>query len=262
MIDLKINITANDDCSVIIQDLQQGYLPENSGFNANSFKFSDTKSIVVLIYRKSKGDEIQSTIFKDHSDNNSILIPVTSDGWFVINYIVLPTKSWVDLNPTYLDIPEWSNGVYYIDTDNILYKYLSGNTSIITIDDIISNGYGNNITGTTISRICNPYFSICALNKCYLNIAQEILNSKIFKSCNDNQNNSELLYKRDLIWMSLNVIKYMVTGIIHGYYGCTEITASDSALAEAQRIIEKISGCNGLCKNMNFENSLSGCGCI
>jgi hypothetical protein len=45
----------------------------------------------------------------------------------------------------------------------------------------------------------------------------------------------ELIYKRDLLWSALNVIKYMI-----------EIDQYE----EAERLLERIMGCNGLCNNV------------
>ena len=53
---------------------------------------------------------------------------------------------------------------------------------------------------------------------------------------NKNKIDSELIYKRDLVWMSINVIKYLTE--------CEQ-------LAEVERILETINGCNGLCTSSN-----------
>ena len=58
--------------------------------------------------------------------------------------------------------------------------------------------------------------------------------------------NSELIYKRDLVWMAINVVKYLTQ--------CEQ-------LAEADRVIKTIQGCNGLCVSTNLTNSTNGCGC-
>ena len=54
----------------------------------------------------------------------------------------------------------------------------------------------------------------------------------------------KLDYKRDLVWAALNVIQYMI---------------DSNQLAEAQRLLERINGCNGLCSNEDTGDK--GCGC-
>ena len=58
---------------------------------------------------------------------------------------------------------------------------------------------------------------------------------------------SDLIFRRDLVWMAINVIKYL-----------TEC----SQLAEVERIIEIIKGCNSLCSNDKYSmKSYAGCNC-
>ena len=85
------------------------------------------------------------------------------------------------------------------------------------------------------------YFQTCNLRKCYVNICQKIFDSQASIRCVSSNIDKELIYKRDLLWSALNVINYMVE------YDQYE---------EAQRLLERITDCNGLCKN-NLDN----CGC-
>lgn len=84
------------------------------------------------------------------------------------------------------------------------------------------------------------YFSVCSLRKCFIKICQDIFDSQT-SFCSKN-NKSPEIYKRDLIWSALNVIEYMV-----------ELDQFE----EAQRLLEEITVCNGLCQQNNFDS----CGC-
>ncbi len=86
------------------------------------------------------------------------------------------------------------------------------------------------------------YFSTCNLRKCFVKICQEIFDTAS-SICNKTGVDGSLTYKRDLIWSALNVIDYMI-----------EI----DQMEEAQRLLEEITGCNGLCSP---QKSSSGCGC-
>lgn len=87
------------------------------------------------------------------------------------------------------------------------------------------------------------FFSTCNLKKCFVKVCQEIFNSKN-TICSQGNVDHSLIYKRDLIWSALNVIQYM---------------AEMDQMDEAQRLLEEITSCNGLCPSSSQSNS--GCGC-
>lgn len=236
--ELKINICTQENCRLTIQDITgtegKGYLPESSSaIVKNRWKYSETMAIDVLVLNHSKGPKYQLPILNLHDpDNTNIDLPVGFDGWFDICHIVIPTKEWFFKNyegetpSTELQLYET---VYYSDGVN-LFKYFNGVISNANIEEIVER----NTEGTTISRISKTYVSICFLKKCYISLCQQIFNSRGFNECfTKGTIDSQLIFKRDLAWMSINVIKYMV---------------QSNQLAEAERIIEQIGGCNGICK--------------
>lgn len=87
------------------------------------------------------------------------------------------------------------------------------------------------------------FFSTCNLKKCFVKVCQEIFNSRN-TICSQGNVDHSLIYKRDLIWSALNVIQYM---------------AEMDQMDEAQRLLEEITSCNGLCPSSS--QSSSGCGC-
>lgn len=88
------------------------------------------------------------------------------------------------------------------------------------------------------------FFSVCYLRKCYVSLCQKIFNSRGFDKCFNNKVSSQLIYKRDLVWAALNVIQYMI---------------DLNQFSEAQRLLERINGCNGLCSKE--ETGEQNCGC-
>lgn len=88
----------------------------------------------------------------------------------------------------------------------------------------------------------NYFFSTCNLKKCFVKICQEIFNSKS-TICGQGNVDHSLIYKRDLIWSAINVIQYM---------------AEMDQMDEAQRLLEEITSCNGLCPS---SQKTGGCGC-
>lgn len=242
--ELSIKITTSDSCKVIVQDLS-AYLPEDqTSIVKGKFKYSDTISIDILQHNKSKETVYTDPVYTLHNTADPINIPVKFDGWFTVIHLVLPTKDWFDRESSKREGSAIGlyNIVYYSDGTSI-YKYVDGQSSETTIDEIIEV----NPTDTTISRTGEDYVSICFLRKCYINLCQQIFNSRGFSPCwNKNDINSDLIFRRDLVWMSINVIKYLTE--------CEQ-------LAEVERIIEVIKGCNSLCVSSDVTSKTSGCGC-
>ena len=242
--ELSIKITTSDSCKVIVQDLS-AYLPEDqTGIVKGKFKYSDTISIDVLQHNKSKETVYTDPVYTLHNTADPVNIPVKFDGWFTVIHLVLPTKDWFDRESSKQEGSAIGlyNIVYYSDGASI-YKYVNGQSSETTIDEIIEV----NPVDTTISRTGGDYVSICFLRKCYINLCQQIFNSRGFSPCwNKNDIDSDLIFRRDLVWMAINVIKYLTE--------CEQ-------LAEVERIIETIKGCNGLCISSDVTSKTNGCGC-
>lgn len=89
------------------------------------------------------------------------------------------------------------------------------------------------------------YFSICWLRQCFINICKSIFDSRASLDCNKVNINEDITYKRDLVWGAINVIQYLV---------------EMEQYREAERILERITGCNGLCDNFDSKKG-GGCGC-
>ena len=245
--DLKIKIitcNACDNCKVTVQD-NSTYLPEDStGVVKGKFKFSETISIDVLQLNKTSEIVYTNPTYTDHSTVKEATLQVDSDGWFSLVHLVLPSVEWFNKEKAKTEGSALGlyDIVYFIDGD-IVYKYINQSIQQVDISEILEI----NPVNTTISKTSEDFVSICFLRKCYINLCKQILDNRGFSSCwNKNKIDSELIYKRDLVWMAINVIKYLTE--------CEQ-------LAEVERIVEIINGCNGLCTSSNSSNKASGCGC-
>lgn len=237
--ELNINITTSNKCKIVVQDVSTYLAEDFSGIVKGKFKYSDTISIDVLQH-----NQTLKTIYTKHDTLKSIDIPIGFDGQFSLVHLVIPNIEWFnkELEKTEGSALGLYDIVYFSDGIDI-YKYINGETSQVTIDDILEI----NTVNTTISRISRDFVSICFLRKCYINLCQQIFNDRGISKCwNKNKVNSELIYKRDLVWMAINVVKYLTQ--------CEQ-------LAEADRVIKTIQGCNGLCVSTNLTNNTNGCGC-
>lgn len=136
--------------------------------------------------------------------------------------------------------PDDVSGGYFTDGTNLYYKDIQGNTRAADEQELIEV----NPETFGILRFTQNFFSVCYLRKCYISLCQKIFNDRGFDRCFNGKVNSQLIYKRDLVWAALNVIQYMI---------------DSNQLAEAQRLLERINGCNGLCSSE--DTGEKGCGC-
>ena len=242
--ELNINVTTSDNCKIMVSDISTYLAEDFSGTVKGKFKYSDTVSIDVLQHNKTTETVYRDPVYTEHDTLQPINIPVEFDGWFDVIHLVLPSIEWFNRE---IDKSEGSalglyDLVYFSDGIDI-YKYLDGNVSQVTIIEVLEV----NPINTTVSKTNRDYVSICFLRKCYINLCQQIFEDRGFSRCwNKNKVDSELIYKRDLVWMAINVIKYLTE--------CEQ-------LAEVERIIETIQGCNGLCVSSNLTSKTNGCGC-
>lgn len=234
---IKTNINNNQ---ISITDLSTSYLEESDESTPlNHFRKSETESLVFASINKiSKDEEVFAHTFGN-------VLNIDRDGWLKIYYLVLPTKEWFLRVFQKLGIYDI---VYYISKNKVYWYQPSTQDfgEVIKLKEILDIAQLPNVK-TSISIVKEDKISICNLQKCYVNLCQQILESRGFTQCwNKNSIDSELIYKRDLVWMAMNVIKYMVE--------CSQ-------LYEAERIIELLHSCNGVCSNKKVENNVKGCGC-
>lgn len=129
-----------------------------------------------------------------------------------------------------LKVPTYISNYYYYK-DQKFYR----NVDEVTIEEILDT----NPHLSNIYPIYDYYFLTARLKRCYIDACQKIFDSS--GKCSRNED-KELIYNRDLIWSTLNVIEYMVEFCQY---------------QEAQRLLEQLTGCNGICQ----EQTNSKCGC-
>lgn len=238
-----INIHTNNTCDLIIEDVTQ-YLVSQAIIN-NDFRSEDVSSIIIVQHHKIQSEPvIKNTLISNKKINK---IHIDFDGYFTIQYIILPNKNWF-INASNSEKNQYKF-IYYTDGSNV-YKYDTETKVEVTVPINLLSEY-DNPKECTLYKVSKDYVSICYLQRCYLNVCQQIFNSRGLTTCWKNNNiDSELVYKRDLLWMAINVIKYLTS--LHKE-NCRP------TLTEVERIIEVINGCNGLCSKEQLGHS--GCGC-
>lgn len=181
----------------------------------------------VYILQLNRIQKTTNQILIKNSEEDELNFNLNYDGFYTLITLKVPY--------------DWRSPYYF--KDGKFYK----NIQEVELQEIINTN--PEVSGIEISY--EYYFQVCKLRKCYVRICQEIFDKQTSIKCNKNNVDNNLIYKRDLIWSTLNVINYMV-----------EVDQYE----EAERLLERITGCNGLCGdsfygNSCHEKSYSNCGC-
>jgi hypothetical protein len=100
-----------------------------------------------------------------------------------------------------------------------------------------------NNEGTTIKRCKVDVFYTGNLQHCYIEYCKSLFESQLGKC---NSLSDDIVFARDFIWMTLNIIDYLV-----GF----------KQYLEAERLLESFTSCNGYCSGKKRIKTKSGCGC-
>lgn len=145
-------------------------------------------------------------------------------------------KQWCstgEISNGYGDYGNWENAFGWTKPEEMIFDFQD-----IDIEELIFSDLSN-----STAFIESQYtFTTCHLEECYYRHCNEYF-SKLCDQCEDF---SEKIKIRDMIWMSINVIKYLL---------------DQESLFEAQRIVEKLIKCSGICYNLKNEVKNVGCGC-
>lgn len=252
------------DNSICIQDITQektedGYLEEDAQkYGKREFKYSDTNTVNYLKYvrdsQKSNTYEGETYVTDHSSYFDEVHIDLSRDGYYEITHFILPTVDWIEkiknnqvvLESYYdskLKSTDFVNSLIAVSKLNdkdifVSYKikkqdevYSLEEPKQVNIKNIVNlEDYSN----TTIILDTKTLFVITRLKKCYIDICQELFNKLNLRCYNKNEDNKRLIYNRDFIRMTLDVISY-----------CVEETKWE----KAQDILEAVNTCNCFCKN-------------
>lgn len=233
-------------CSIGITGLetQDDQYTEVFSDQYGSFRYEDTVTINILTSLDSKEEvvdikyDINEHKVEDLEDKSELSF--FGDGVYRVHHVILPTLEWLD---------EFKSKGYHLDIYEEIYVYVDGgvfkleNEQLIPFD-ITQIPFINPCTKSTLTYDIQYTFSTCQLQECYYKYCKEYFNNL----CNQCWKDSEYIKNRDLLWMSINIIRYLL---------------DLGRLFEAQNIIEKLHKCSGLCYNTNVKvkSTYAGCGC-
>lgn len=251
-----IKICDRDRYGMLITDITQEtdeYIPENeknteSLYLRNRFKYSETCTVNIIYKWYTDEDKTYAeTYFTDHQCSylDELHYTLPQDGYYIIYHLILPTKEWLD-KEIELNSPVLKKNVYYVDGNTI--KLYNEDNWVYEAKGFIKNTLldPNKLENSTISLVTDDQFSIFYLFDCYITISNSIFKS-INVKCIQKNIDTEESFKRDFLWMSINVLKYYIE---KGQY------------CKAQEILEEINYCGGFCNELRLSSSQnSGCGC-
>lgn len=248
-------------CGITITGLEKDndeYLSEDSEIivSTRNYAYSQTVTLNAITSIKSNGEETlqEYTIVKhemDCIDESDVELPI--DGLYQVTHIIIPNKEWLDY---VLERDEGAldayNLIYYYDIEaQSFMKYADGKSTPASVEEVLQVNAlpPSDIREKThtIIRGDKNTFSMCHLNDCFYKICKNLLSNLPGRCQNKLDDFKLLIYNRDIIWMSINVIKYLIE--LAQYY-------------EAQRILEDITQCGGICNNVDTSSVKGGgCGC-
>lgn len=173
--------------------------------------------VYVYILQLNRTDETLSQTLIRESAEQQIKFTIGQDGFYTL---------------CKLRIPKDETQPYY-SKDGKFYK---GSTEIELQELVDTNP---NVTQVDVTYYY--YFQLCKLRACYVALAQQVLDERAGTRCENTGVKDASIYKRDLVWSAINTILYM---------------AEIEQFEEAERLLERILGCNGLC-----DKEYSNCGC-
>lgn len=239
--EFSIDIHTNLNGEIVIEDFSREYgqyLDEDLEIvtSYDFYKYSESATLNAIMKVNVNSITLKDVLLNEHlEDLDSCEFTVTEDGYYVIDHIVLPNKTWYDnASESY---KEYYDTIYIIDQEKV-YKENNGILEECTVKEIMER----NVEGTTIKKCKIEVFFTGNLQQCYINQCKELFNIML-NSCSKDTNT----FSRDFIWMTLNVVDYLV-----GF----------KQYMEAQRIMEMFKKCGSFCDYKGpYKPKFTNCGC-
>ena len=230
-------------CGVQILGLEldnKEYANESSYRN---YSYQDSATINIVRSVKSNGETSVTNVFiVEHVDSDISELEFQADGLYEVVHIILPTDKYIK---NCKDFDKYSLLYYYDSTSNKIIQHEKGDVDVSELLDVNPEGTDNIGRGTSIIRSDQRTFCLCKLMACFYRLCRELMTNFCGKCINKLNSPKQDTLNRDLVWMAINVITYLME---FGQY------------IEAQRILESLTGCGNICKDTELKNS-EGCGC-
>ena len=201
----------------------------------DSYKYSECVTLNTITKVDTCSITLLDVLLNTHDENlDSCVFKAKRDGYYVIDHFIIPNMKWLENASE--EYKQYYETIYITDGQK-LYKLIEDQLEECTVKEIMER----NIEGTTIKKCKVELFFTGNLQQCYINFCKNLFNTAL-TSCPPSNSDT---YTRDFIWMTLNVIDYLI-----GF----------KQFMEAQRMIENFEKCGGFCKT-DIKNNTRSCGC-
>ncbi len=186
--------------------------------------------VVFIEFITGKNVDSSKTMILTETEFNTYRYSLKEDGLYVYYKIAIQKKEFLG--------EEYKNKIYY-DNGKIMYK----DQEIKDPSELISY---LTLTGVGILDYCEEVvFSLCKLEHCVFEIQRQILKASL-KTCglNDCDKLKTIKDQRNFLFISLAVLRHLI---------------SEEKYDDAEEILEALSSCGSLCKDL--KNSSKDCNC-
>lgn len=201
------------------------------------YKYSESATLNTIIKVNLDSATLLDVLLNDHSgDLDSCTFKVSEDGYYVVDHLILPNLTWYQNASA--DYKLYYDTIYVTDGEK-LYKEIENELVECTVKEVLER----NIEGTTIKKCKVEIFFTGNLQQCYINQCKALFED-LLSSCKKSEHDS-LIYNRDFVWMTLNIIDYLI-----GF----------KQYLEAERILSMFKKCGNFCQISRPYPNIS-CGC-
>lgn len=239
------------DCTIRITDNTHCLYEDNSN-SPYIFGYKDTITLDIVVLNKVDGPQLGAIIYTTHDRGNlnEVYLPLGEDGYYTIYHIILPTVDWFNKqnNQQYNNFKKYKD--IYVSNGKNIYLLQNGQLELFNPIEFITN---INLKRSTAVKFEQQFFFTCYLWKCYIYLCKQLLNSLSEKttimgnhSLKKNKDLSglskDLIYRRDFIWATINVLNYLIDAC---------------QFEEAEKILEEVQRCNGMCYNIDGRKNIT-----
>lgn len=243
--EFSIDIHTHLNGEIIIEDFSREYgqyIDEDTTVitSYDAYKYSESATLNCITKISKDTIKLIDVLLNEHDEElDSCTFHVKQDGYYVVDHIILPTIKWLENSSE--EYISYYETIYVTDGERI-YKVIDDNLEECTIKEILER----NIEGTTIKKCKVDVFFTGHLQECYINYCKCLFNNLLVK-CQSEENN-DAIYARDFIWMTLNIIDYLI-----GF----------KQFMEAERLLSMFNSCGGFCNDKQLHGRKPGnyCGC-
>lgn len=241
--EFSIDIHTNLNGEIIIEDFSREYnqyIDEDLEVvtSYDSYKYSECATLNCITKVSMNSITLIDVLLNEHNEElDSCSFHVMQDGYYIIDHIIIPNLKWLENSSD--EYKEYYETIYVTDSEKI-YKVVNGQLEECTIKELMER----NIEGTTIKKCKVEVFFTGHLQECYINYCKKLYEFLLNK-CYSN-NIQDLTYARDFIWMTLNIIDYLV-----GF----------KQFMEAERLLAMFEQCGGFCNDKKLHGRKPGCNC-